>query len=180
MEAETYHRVCQSLTVRLAIKLNLLDFTDRDRSVILVKVHIPGTKVDFLIVTEMMTYQAYAPLQTLMLPLRIALLATGAKNVISCPHVYGITSDQLQPGELFIVRDHANISASSPGIGPNINEYGPRFYDITHMYEHKLVNILKEKAPKAHTGEVFWVNNSTVIDPIVFQKLAKGLSNDKV
>lgn len=114
-----------------------------------------------------------------MLPLRIALLATDAKTVISCPHVYGITS-AFKPGELFIVRDHANISASSPGIGPNINDYGPRFYDITHMYEQKLVHLLKEKAPKALTGEVFWVNNSSIIDPTVFQKLQKGLSNDKV
>ena len=71
----------------------------------------------------------------------------------------------MKAGELFIVKDHANISASSPGIGPNINEFGPRFYDITHMYEHNLAHILKEKAPHAHSGEVFWVNNSTVIDP---------------
>ena len=125
------------------------------------------SKDDILVLTEMMTYQSYAPLQTLMLPLRIALLATDAKTVISCPHVYGITS-AFKPGELFIVRDHANISASSPGIGPNINDYGPRFYDITHMYEKKLVHLLKEKAPKALTGEVFWVNNSSIIDPTLF------------
>ncbi len=180
MEAETYQSVCKSIWHRACIKLNLIDYTDRERQVILIKAHIPQIKVDYLIITEMTTYQAYAPLQSLMLPIRIALLATGAKTVISCPHVYGITPDQLQPGDLFIVKDHANISASSPGIGPNINEYGPRFYDITHMYDHKLVNMFKEIAPKAHTGDVFWVNNSTVIDPSVFQKLAGGLSNDKV
>ncbi len=48
------------------------------------------------------------------------------------------------------------------------------------MYEHNLERILKEKAPKAHFGEVFWVNNSSVIDPKIFGKLQAGLSNDRV
>ena len=168
LESETYQRVSKSFQISTVVRLNLQDYTDRSRKVDILRIRTTtNSQEDILVVTEMMTYQSYAPLQTLMLPLRIALLATDAKTVISCPHVYGINTS-LQPGELFIVRDHANISASSPGIGPNINEYGPRFYDITHMYEHKLVNLMKEKAPKAHSGEVFWVNNSSVIDPIVF------------
>ncbi len=41
----------------------------------------------------------------------------------------------LKAGQLFIASDHANLSANSPGIGPNIEEIGPRFYDISHLYE---------------------------------------------
>lgn len=124
----------KSLQVKASVRLNLLDYTDRARYVDILRVSTsPDSKDDILLLTEMMTYQSYAPLQTLMLPLRIALLATNPTTIISCPHIYGTT---LNPGDLFIVTDHANISASSPGIGPNINDYGPRFYDITHMYEH--------------------------------------------
>ena len=56
----------------------------------LLKVKTDDDGVEVIIITEMTTYQAHAPLQTLMLPIRIALLATEAKTFISCPHVYGI------------------------------------------------------------------------------------------
>ena len=69
--------------------------------------------------------------------MRIALLATDATNIYSCPHVWSLDTKN-ETGDLFLVKDHANISASSPGIGPNIEDYGPRFYDITHMYHHTL------------------------------------------
>ena len=69
--------------------------------------------------------------------MRIALLATDATNIYSCPHVCSLDPTH-QPGDLFLVTDHANLSASSPGLGPNLSDYGPRFYDITHMYHDTL------------------------------------------
>ena len=90
----------------------------------------------------------------------------------------------LTPSDLFVVKEHANISANSPGLGPNINEYGPRFYDITHMYEHSvteiLLNITKEKSINHGFGEIFWINNTALPDIAVFKKMAEGLSNDRV
>jgi hypothetical protein len=68
-------------------------------------------------------------------------LGAETKNFISCPHIWNLTWDRnpehYEAGDLFIVKDHANISASSPGIGPNIDEYGPRFYDVSSMYEKR-------------------------------------------
>ncbi len=114
-----------------------------------------------------------------MLPARIALLATEGEIVISCPHIWAL--EERKAGELYIVKDHANISASSPGIGPNINEYGPRFYDITHMYSTKLNSIFQSLAPLQTTfSDVFWINDSSLPDPRVYVKLASGLSNDRV
>lgn len=61
-----------------------------------------------------------------------------SKNFISCPHVWTLPVDgeieKAKAGDLFLVNDHANISASAAGIGPNIDSYGPRFYDISQMY----------------------------------------------
>ncbi len=120
----------------------LTDYKDKERTVDLVKVQI-ADGLEAVLINKLMNYQAHAPLQSLMLPMRIALLATEAKDLISCQHIWGITNGHINSGDLFIVKDHANISASSPGIGPNINDYGPRFYDITHMYESHLIHILK-------------------------------------
>ncbi len=82
------------------------------------------------------------------------------------------------------MKDHASISAQSPGIGPNIDEYGPRFYDISSMYEKRFTQIINElihgaSSIKSTHGEVFWVNNSTVHISI-FNQMAEGLSNQKV
>jgi hypothetical protein len=119
--------------------------------------------------------------------MRIAILGCEAKNFLSCPNVWNLTwarnTDELQAGDLFLVKDHANISAQSPGIGPNIDEYGPRFYDISSMYEKRFSALVKESIEHTgarHTeGQVFWVNNSTVPSP-VFNQMAEGLSNEKV
>ena len=81
------------------------------------------------------------------------------------------------------MKDHANISAQSPGIGPNIDEYGPRFYDISSMYEKRFTQVINEavahSGAKSTYGDVFWINNSSVPSP-VYQQMAEGLSNEKV
>lgn len=81
--------------------------------------------------------------------MRIALLGVEAKTIISCPHVWTLNNavnqerQPLKAGDLFVVTDHANLSANSPGIGPNIDDYGPRFYDITSMYHSELTSNLR-------------------------------------
>ena len=116
-ERETFEVIIPEMAVERAVLLKLKDYFD-ERSVSLVKVKtLDGLSV--LIISEMMNCQAHAPLQTLLLPMRIALLATDATNIYSCPHVWSL-DPKHQTGDLFLVTDHANISASSPGIGPNI------------------------------------------------------------
>jgi hypothetical protein len=83
-----------------------------------------------------------------------------------------------------LVTDHANMSASSAGIGPNIDEYGPRFYDISAMYEKHFTQIISDtlhahKDIKFCQGDVFWINNST-IPSLAHANLAAGLSNERV
>ena len=136
-----------------------------------------------------MTYQSHVPFQTLLLPMRIAILGAEAKNFISCPHIWNLKSAvnavDLKGGDLFIVKDHASISAQSPGIGPNIDEYGPRFYDISSMYEKRFTQMINEIIAshsdiKSVHGEVFWVNNSIVPSGTVYNQMAESLSNAKV
>lgn len=82
-----------------------------------------------------------------------------------------------------MAKDHANISASSPGIGPNIDEYGPRFYDISSMYEKRFSQLiedsLKAAGVKHCVGDLFWINNSSP-PSITHVNMARGLSNDRV
>ncbi|TNV83810.1 hypothetical protein FGO68_gene11754 [Halteria grandinella] len=190
LERETFEVLFTDLatqfTVEKAVKLNLKDYKNEERSVGLIKI-VSKEGLPVLVISETLNYQSHVPFQTLLLPMRITIIGCESKNFVSCPHIWNLQSrlnpEPLTAGDLFIVRDHANISAQSPGIGPNIDEYGPRFYDISQMYEKRFTALLQEAVSstgaKHAEGQVFWVNNSAVPSP-VYAQMAEGLSNEKV
>lgn len=82
-------------------------------------------------ISDTLTYQSHVPYQSLMLPIRAVILGCEAKNIFVCPKIWSINNEQSKAGSLFVVEDHANLSAHSPGVGVNLNEYGARFYDCS-------------------------------------------------
>lgn len=194
-ERETYESFVHDLVntaslykIEKSVRLNLKDYKGEDKHVDLAKVTSKGG-VSVLVISETLSYQSHVPFQTLLLPMRIAILGAEAKNFISCPHIWNLqwarNPNELKAGDLFVVQDHASISAQSPGIGPNIDEFGPRFYDISSMYEKKFTQMINEIIASHHEvksthGEVFWVNNSALIQGSVFHTMAENLSNHKV
>jgi len=93
--------------------------------------------------------------------------------------------DEYKAGDLFLATDHANISSCNPGIGPNLDEYGPRFFDVSSMYDHRMTQMIKTtleslgESVNYCSGDLLWINNSSV-PSVALTKLAAGLSNDKV
>lgn len=57
----------------------------------------------------------------------------------------GVNRD-FEVGEIMIMNDHVNLFPTNPLIGPNINELGPRFPDMSEPYDHALINKAKEIA----------------------------------
>lgn len=61
-----------------------------------------------------------------------------------------------QKGDLMIIDDHINMQAENPLAGPNENDFGPRFPDMSRPYDPKLiaraVEIAKEEGIRAHVG----------------------------
>ncbi len=49
-------------------------------------------------------------------------------------------------GDLMIIADHLNLQCASPLRGPNVNEWGPRFPDMSEVYDPKLRALAKELA----------------------------------
>lgn len=47
----------------------------------------------------------------------------------------GGLSRKLWPGDLMLIRDHINMQFRNPLIGPNIDELGPRFPDMSEPYD---------------------------------------------
>ncbi len=54
----------------------------------------------------------------------------------------------LRPGDLVLVCDHINFMGTNPLRGPNVEEWGPRFPDMTYAYDQRLLSLAEEVAAK--------------------------------
>ncbi len=54
----------------------------------------------------------------------------------------------FQPGDLMLITDHINISGDNPLIGPNEEDFGPRFPDMSRAYDRDLSELIEEAAEK--------------------------------
>lgn len=50
----------------------------------------------------------------------------------------GCVNTAWKPGDLMLITDHIKLIPQSPLRGPNPDELGPRFFDMTHAYDPKL------------------------------------------
>ncbi|KTD82262.1 purine-nucleoside phosphorylase [Legionella waltersii] len=60
----------------------------------------------------------------------------------------GSLNDQVGPGELMLITDHINLQPSNPLIGPNDDEFGPRFYPLDNAYDKDMRSKLLDSAHK--------------------------------
>jgi len=77
-------------------------------------------------------------------PVRV-MKALGVENVI-ITNACGAINTDFQPGELMLITDHINLVAANPLIGPNNNELGTRFPDLSRVYHPELRRIATEVA----------------------------------
>lgn len=60
----------------------------------------------------------------------------------------GSLDSDMAPGSLMMISDHINLSGCNPLIGPNDEEFGPRFPDMTYAYDPALRKKLIHAAEK--------------------------------
>ena len=88
-------------------------------------------------------YEGYRAAETVV-PLR-TMLMLGAKYVILTNAAGGINKE-FSAGDLMVITDHINFSAHNALTGPNIDELGPRFPDMSFAYSKRLNKIIDEVA----------------------------------
>jgi xanthosine phosphorylase len=68
----------------------------------------------------------------------------------------GSLREDVEPGELMLVTDHINLQPSNPLIGPNDEEFGPRFYPLDNAYDktmrHDLLAVAAKNSIKLTEG----------------------------
>lgn len=85
-------------------------------------------------------YEGYTQ-KEITLPIRI-MKRIGVGKVLLTNAAGGVNRS-FAPGTLMMIRDHINYSGSNPLIGRNFEEDGPRFPDVSRVYQKELRQRLK-------------------------------------
>lgn len=88
-------------------------------------------------------YEGY-PITDVVMPARLMRLM-GAKILFLTNASGGINPD-FHAGALMMITDHISSFAPNPLIGPNIDELGTRFPDMTHVYRPELQTVIRDTA----------------------------------
>ena len=90
-------------------------------------------------------YEGY-PMTDVVLPTRLMGMM-GAKKLVLTNAAGGVNLD-YKPGDFMFITDHITTGIPSPLIGENVDEFGPRFPDMSEVYSLRMRNIIKEEANK--------------------------------
>lgn len=82
-------------------------------------------------------YEGYS-MEMVTLPIRV-MTKLGISYLFVSNAAGGVNPD-FRVGDLMIIRDHINLMPN-PLIGKNIDEFGPRFPDMTRPYDPKLISL---------------------------------------
>lgn len=90
-------------------------------------------------------YEGYE-MQQVTLPTRV-LIKLGIKRLI-ITNAAGCINQDWNECDLMLISDHINLSGDNPLIGKNLEEYGPRFPDMSDTYDKALREKLIAEAAK--------------------------------
>lgn len=88
-------------------------------------------------------YEGYSP-KEITFPIRVMAML-GVRYLFKSSAVGGLNT-QFATGDLVIVTDHINLTGANPLMGPNLDAFGPRFPDMTQVYDPDLIVLAREKA----------------------------------
>jgi purine-nucleoside phosphorylase len=88
-------------------------------------------------------YEGYA-MAEIGFPIRV-LKALGVEILLLTSAVGGM-NPLWPPGDLVLLSDHINLMGDNPLIGPNVDSQGPRFPDMSEVYDGELRAVAREQA----------------------------------
>ncbi len=104
--------------------------------------HVEGTPV-VMMQGRVHYYEGY-PMSDVVLPVRL-MRKMGAKVLFLTNAAGGVNFD-FAPGDFMLIRDQIASFVPSPLLGPNVEEWGARFQDMSHIYDEDLQEIIRSSA----------------------------------
>lgn len=86
-------------------------------------------------------YEGYS-MNQVVFPLR-CMLHLQVPNLI-VTNAAGSVDNTYQPGEMMLIKDHIKLYGDSPLRGPNFDDFGPRFNDMSDPYTEEIRELAKE------------------------------------
>lgn len=125
-------------------------------------------------------YEGYS-MQQITFPIRV-MRALGAKTLLVMNAV-GSMNALIPAGSLVLIQDHINLMGDNPLIGPNDEDLGPRFPDMSEPYTKQLIRLaeqvaLDRKIPGVHRGIMVAVtgpNLETAAEYRMFQRMGADI-----
>lgn len=126
------------------------------------------------------SYEGYS-FEQLSLPVRIFKLM-GVRALVLTNAAGGVNLG-YKPGDIMVISDQIVFSGTSPLRGSNLDEFGPRFFDVSEMYDPRLRNLAmtlsKDYALRFHEGVYFWMPGPQFETPAEIRAI-RALGGDAV
>lgn len=91
-------------------------------------------------------YEGY-PMTLIGLPIRVMKIL-GIETLI-VTNAAGAVNPEFEPGDLMLITDHLNLigmAGHNPLRGPNLEEFGPRFPDMSRVYDREYKDLARQVA----------------------------------
>lgn len=115
-------------------------------------------------------YEGYT-MEEVTLPIRVMKML-GIHTIIISNAAGGMNPD-FKVGDIMLIHDHINLMGHNPLIGKNHEELGPRFPDMSEVYDHELIRLgleaAKEQGISVKTGIYAAVTGPTYETPAEYR-----------
>ncbi len=88
-------------------------------------------------------YEGY-PISDVVLPTR--LMKMMGAEILFLTNASGGLNKDFKAGDFMLITDHISIFAPNPLIGPNVDELGTRFPDMTEVYDKSIQDVIRKSA----------------------------------